>query len=72
MPEDAFSCEDEGRPEQGVGRSSRPRKSELVWRTIFYPRKKPTRPLAATSTGFTIPSGAIQVSTSQARFGSKK
>ena len=47
-------------------------KSELVWRTIFYPAKKPTRPLAATSTGSTIPSDAILPSTSQARLSSKK
>jgi hypothetical protein len=34
--------------------------------------KKPTRPLAATSTGSTIPSGAIPLSTSQTRRCSKK
>ena len=33
--------------------------------------KKPTRPLAATSTGSTIPSGAIPHSTSQVRLNSK-
>ena len=36
------------------------------------PAKKPTRPLAAISTGSTIPSGAIPPSTSQARLSSKK
>jgi transposase InsO family protein len=46
-------------------------KSELVWRTVFYTPNKPTGPLAATSTGSTIPSGAIPPSTSQARLSSK-
>ena len=46
-------------------------KSELVWRTVFYTPKLPTRPLAATSMGFTIPSGAIPLSTSPARLSSK-
>src|SRR3984893_14292740 len=36
------------------------------------PAEKPTRPLAAISTGSTIPSGAIPPSTSQARLSSKK
>ena len=46
-------------------------KSELVWRTVFDTRHKADWPLAATSTGSTIPSGAIPLSTSQARLSSK-
>jgi transposase InsO family protein len=47
-------------------------KSELVWRIVFYTRQEADQAIGATSTGSTIPSGAIPPSTSQARLSSKK
>ncbi len=50
----------------------KPLKSELVGGPSSTPTKKPSTPLAATSTGSTIPSGAIPPSTSQVRLSSKE